>query len=131
MSAPLYQVAPINSVLRASPDLLAIVDPRNDGVSGVYQGLAPEGYGRPYAVWGVGFGQPENLMGEPPLEDDQRINVDLYAADQPTARKMMQFAVAACETIGDIVGGPFYLYDGDSTKLHRWTFDVSVWQKRM
>lgn len=113
----------VQQVLEDSVALVAIVGDR------ISMGIAPADQARPYVVWWIISAVPENLIGERPLEDDQRIQIDCWAMNQPQCMQMMQAAVDACEAIGHIVLGPSYEYEAE-TKLHRWSFDLEVWNTR-
>lgn len=118
-----FQTASVQQALIASSALAAIVDGR------ISELIAPENERRPYVVWFVVSNVPENTLSCPPSEDDQRIQVDLYSASQPQARQMVQAAVEAVNDLGYIVLGPWATFE-ESTKLHRWSFDLEVWQSR-
>lgn len=117
------QLSRVQQALVASSALTSIVSDR------ISMGIAPEDQTRPYVVWWIVSAVPENLIGERPLEDDQRIQIDCWSPSQTQCRQMMQAANDACETIGHVVFGPWYEYDAD-TKLHRWSLDLEVWNTR-
>ena len=117
------QLPRVQQALAGATALTAIVADR------ISMGIAPEDQTRPYVVWWIVSAVPENLIGERPLEDDQRIQVDCWSPSQTQCLQMMQAANDACEDIGHVVFGPWYEYDSE-TKLHRWSFDVEVWNTR-
>ena len=118
------QLPRVQQALADSSALTAIVADR------ITFGIAPQDQTRPYVVWFVVSAVPENLLGERPLEDDQRVQVDCWhPTSQPICRQMMQAAVDALEGIGHIVFGPWYEFEPE-TKLHRWSFDLEVWNTR-
>lgn len=117
------QLPRVQQALEGATALTMIVQDR------ISMGIAPEDQTRPYVVWWIVSAVPENLIGERPLEDDQRIQVDCWAMSQPQCRQMMQAANDACEAIGHVVLGPSYEYEAE-TKLHRWSFDLEVWNTR-
>jgi hypothetical protein len=117
------QLPKVQQALAGSAALTSIVSDR------ISIGVAPQEQTRPYVVWFIVSAVPENLLGERPVEDDQRVQVDCWSPQQTQCRQMMQAAADACEGIGHIVFGPWYEYDAE-TKLHRWSFDVEVWNER-
>lgn len=117
------QLPRVQQTLSSSLALTAIVGSR------ISQGIAPEDQERPYVVWSIVSAVPENLLGDAPLEDDQRIQVDCWSPQQTQCRQMMQAAQQALETIGYIVFGPWSEYESD-TNLFRWSFDLEVWNTR-
>lgn len=120
-----WQNPPCADALKANAGLVAIVGNR------IFQTVAIEGAAQPYVVWSITTAVPANMLGETPREDDQRITVNVYARDQPTARRAIQFAADAVEdTFGDIIFGPWDTYE-PATKLYRYSFDVEVWNSRM
>lgn len=119
-----WQLPPIHDTLKASAGLVAIVGDR------IFQTKAAETAARPYLVWSITTSQAQNILGDTPREDDMRVTVQIFAEDQATARRAIQFAVDAVEAdIGDLVFGPADLFD-PITKLSFWFFDVEVWNDR-
>jgi hypothetical protein len=118
-----FQLPQVQQALAASSALTTIVGTR------ISQGIAPEDQTRPYVVWSIPSAAPENNLSDRPEEDDQRIQVDCWSTSQSQCRQMAQAAADACEGIGHIVFGPWSDYEAD-TKLHRWSFDLEVWNKR-
>jgi hypothetical protein len=117
------KLPPVQDALRASAPLVAIVQTR------IYQTQAPEDAARPYVVWGIVSAVPEIQLSAPPEDDDQRVQVDCYSDTQTQSRAMIAAAADACETIGNIVFGPWSSFETD-TKVYRWSFDVEIWNPR-
>ncbi|MDN4511428.1 hypothetical protein D3C76_879150 [compost metagenome] len=51
-------------------------------------GEAPEGVAKPYAVWQIVSGSPENYLAGRPDVDSVTLQVDVYAATGDSARKV-------------------------------------------
>jgi hypothetical protein len=117
------QLPRVQKALTGSLALTTIVSDR------ITMGTAPQNQARPYVVWFIVSAVPENLLGDRPLEDDQRVQVDCWSNSQTQCLQMMQAANDACEAIGHVVFGPWYEYDSE-TAMHRWSFDVEVWNTR-
>ncbi len=124
-----YQLPPLQAALTASAALLTAIGGPNPAGQ-IAQSVYPETYSRPYVVWSIVSGQPENFLQGEPDEDDIRCQVDCYSAQNTQCRQMMQAAVAACEGIGHIVFGPIVPGFDEGDKLFRWLFQVEVWNRR-
>lgn len=114
---------PVQQVLAGSTALVAIVGTR------IYQQVVPADETRPYVVWRLVSGVPENNLSEAPDIDDQRVQVDFYSSSPTQARQMCQAGRDAIEAATHIVFGPWKDYEVD-TKLHRWSFDCEWWNPR-
>lgn len=114
---------PIQSLVMSSAQVVALLD--NDPTRFYAFGSAPELETRPYAVWQIVNGTPDNFINDRPDIDDMGIQVDIYA---PT---MVQ-AVAVASAIRDAIEGDSHitLWRGmgldEKTKLYRFTF-LSDW----
>lgn len=86
-------------------------------------GEAPEGVAKPYAVWQVIGGQPENLLAGRPEEDQHVVQVDVYGASADSARDVTRALVAAFELDGYVTSWNGEFRDLD-TRLFRLSFTV-------
>lgn len=118
-------MTPVNlqQALSASSAVTAITGTR------ISRTTAPQDQAQPYVVWTPIANTPENSLSCSPDIDNARLQVDCYARDQATARKLAIAARGACEAVGDVQSGPWEQYEPD-TKLFRWTFDLTAWEKR-
>jgi hypothetical protein len=90
----------------------------------VYQfGRAPQNVVRPYAVWQVVGGTPENYLGNVPDIDRFATQIDVYATTASDARDVARAMRDAIEPVAHIVG-----WRGEDrepeTQLYRVSFDV-------
>lgn len=114
---------PIFNVLIGSPAVTAIVGVgTNARIYGA--GRVPPDTTKPYIVWQIISANPDNNLSDTPEQDDQRVQVDIYAKDQVQSRLLATAARNAIEAVMHIVYGPWDQYEAD-TALYRWSFDVS------
>jgi hypothetical protein len=92
-------------------------------------GEADEGVAKPYAVWQLVYGSPENLLNEVPKEDTYGIQIDAYALTGTQASAVAKALRAALEPYGYVTA-----YNGDfreaDTRLFRSSFTVEFLQPR-
>jgi hypothetical protein len=92
-------------------------------------GLAPQGVAKPYAVWQVITGSPENYITNLPDMDQFTVQVDVYAQTAADAREGAQALRDAIEPVAHVVG-----WRGESrepeTQLYRYSFDVDWFVSR-
>ena len=113
--------APIFAVCAASPQVTALL---GAVPTRLYPfGEAPEGVTKPYAVWQLVSGSPENFLAGRPDLDGYTLQVDVYAATASSARAVTSAISAAIELVAYIVR-----WGGESkdsvTKNYRASFDV-------
>lgn len=86
-------------------------------------GEAPEGVTKPYAVWQLITGSPENYLAGRPDLDGFTLQVDVYAATASSARSVTDAIASAIELKAYVVR-----WGGESkdtqTKLYRSSFDI-------
>ncbi|WP_433766642.1 DUF3168 domain-containing protein [Pseudomonas putida] len=86
-------------------------------------GEAPEGVAKPYAVWQLITGSPENYLAGRPDMDGYTLQVDVYGATGASARAVTEAIVHAIELKANVVS-----WGGESkdtaTNLYRSSFDV-------
>lgn len=86
-------------------------------------GEAPEGVTKPYAVWQLITGSPENYLAGRPDMDGFTLQVDVYAATAASARAVTDAIVHAIELKSNIVSWGGEKKD-TATNLYRSSFDV-------
>lgn len=92
-------------------------------------GEAEEGVAKPYAVWQLVNGSPENYLAGRPDADGFTLQVDVYAATSTSARQVR-------DAIRDAVELDAYVtrWGGENrdpaTKNYRASFDVDWWVQR-
>lgn len=113
--------APIFRVSAADPGVQALL-----GVSPhrLYPfGEAPEGVAKPYAVWQLVTGSPENYLAGRPDMDGYTLQVDVYAESASAARAVTEALSHAIELQAYVTR-----WGGESkdteTKLYRSSFDI-------
>ena len=64
----------------------------------------PQGVVRPYAAWSMISGVPANYLGQLPDMDDARVQIDVYADTQATAKTAAEAIRDAIEPYAHMVG---------------------------
>jgi hypothetical protein len=86
-------------------------------------GEAPQLTARPYAVWQVVGGEPENYLGNVPDIDGMSLQIDVYAAEAEVARTVARALRTVIELEAYVVG-----YNGEwrdtETRAYRCSFTV-------
>ena len=84
---------------------------------------------RPYAVWQVIYGAPENYLGNLPDADHFGTQVDVYAKTVSSAREVAAALFAALEPVAHVVA-----YNGEFreeiTRDYRYSFTVDLIKNR-
>ena len=113
--------APIFSVCAADAGVRALlgVNPHR-----LYPfGEAPEGVVKPYAVWQLVTGSPENYLAGRPDIDGFTLQVDVYAVTATSARTVTDAIARAIELRANVVR-----WNGENkdtaTNLYRSSFDI-------
>ena len=86
-------------------------------------GEAAQGAAKPYAVWQVVGGAPENYINEPPDVDRFVVQVDVYADTGASARSVAETLRDAIEPHAHITAWRGESRDQE-TRLFRFSFDV-------
>lgn len=117
MSAPVYQLA------AADLDVMAVIG--EGGKPRLYGfGDAPQGIGKPYAVWQLVGGTPENLLAGIPNMDNYTVQVDAYSSTGEAEARTLGLALrGAFEPHGYVTS---YNFEGrePETRLYRYSFTV-------
>lgn len=113
--------APIFSICAADPGVTGLL---GSEPTRLYPfGEAPEGVTKPYAVWQVITGSPENYLSGRPDIDGFTLQVDVYAVSGSGARSVTDAISQAIELHAYVVR-----WGGESkdpeTKLYRSSFDI-------
>lgn len=114
-AAPIFAVCAADAGVRA---LLGVTPHR------LYPfGEAPEGVAKPYAVWQLVTGSPENYLAGRPDLDGFTLQVDVYAATASSARAVTDAIAHAIELKANVVrwGGE---NKDTATNLYRSSFDI-------
>lgn len=92
-------------------------------------GLAPENVAKPYAVWRIVSGRPENYLGTTPDIDTFTTQIDIYAESLASARNVATAMRNAIEPVAHITR-----WGGESRDLetmnYRINFDVDWFASR-
>ena len=92
-------------------------------------GEAEQGVAKPYAVWQVVSGSPENYLAGRPDADSITLQVDVYAATGEAARMVRDAIRDAVELDAYVTRGGVEGRDPE-TKNYRASFDVDWWVSR-
>lgn len=92
-------------------------------------GDAPQGVTKPYAVWQLVTGVPENYLGQVPDIDSYTTQIDVYALTSDSARAVATALRNAIEPVAHVVrwGGESRDYE---TQNYRISFDVDWFVER-
>lgn len=115
MFPPIYEVCKANAGVRAA---LGSPEPR------LYAfGDAPPNVVKPYAVWQLVGGSPDNNLGEAPNSDGFTLQIDVYALQGDDARSAALALRSALERTANVVG-----YNGEGrdpvARHYRYSFTV-------
>lgn len=86
-------------------------------------GEAPDGVAKPYAVWQLVSGEPENYLAGRPDADGFTLQVDVYGATGPSARQVRDAIRDAIELQAYVTRWGVEGRD-PTTKNYRTSFDV-------
>ena len=86
-------------------------------------GEAPEGVVKPYAVWPLLTGSPDNYLSGRPDIDGYTLQVDVYATTVSDARAVTQAISHAIELKANVTRWGGETKDS-ATKLYRSSFDI-------
>lgn len=112
---------PVFRVAADSPAVLALL---GENPTRFYPfGEAPQDDPRPYAVWQLVSGLPENYIGNVPDIDSYRIQIDVYAESAESVRIIAAALRDAIEPAAHVVRWGGESRD-DETKMYRYSFDV-------
>jgi len=113
--------APIFAVCAADAGVTALL---GAGPTRLYPfGDAPEGVVKPYAVWQLVTGSPENYLAGRPDMDGYTLQVDVYAATAVAARAVTTAISHAIELSAYVTRWGGETKDTE-TKLYRSSFDI-------
>lgn len=118
---------PIYEVCAASPAVTSLLG--TNPVRLFAFGEAPQNEARPYAVWQMVTGSPENYVGDRPDIDRYLIQIDVYAVGGATSRSVALALRDAIEPGAHIVGWRGEGRDPD-TRMYRYSFDVEWFVNR-
>lgn len=106
MFPPIYETVAASSAVTA---LLGSPKPRFFAF-----GNAPNPPQKPYSVWRLAYGTPENYLGDLPDIDSFGIQIDTYAADGDTARRVSAALQAAIEPVAHVTSYGAEVRDSDT-----------------
>jgi len=112
---------PVFALAAASPGVTALLG--SNPVRLYLFGEAPQGVTKPYAVWQMVGGVPENYLGNVPDTDSFTAQIDVYADRASTARQVSQALRDAYEPAAYITNWNGESRDPD-TNNYRISFDV-------
>jgi hypothetical protein len=121
---------PIFTVLAATPAVTAIIGTNPvrcypAGSIPQVSGLDPNS-NLPCVTWQSIGGMPENMLGERPVVDNLRTQIDCWSTSFGGADALSSAVQIALEIHGYVVGINGHDYD-DTTKRYRASFDWSWW----
>lgn len=113
--------APIFAVCAADPGVTALL---GSVPARLYPfGDAPEGVVKPYAVWQLVTGSPENYLAGRPDIDGYTLQVDVYATTATSARAVASAISRSIELVAYVTRWGGETKDPE-TKLYRSSFDI-------
>lgn len=119
---------PIFSVCSTDPGVTALLGAGVD--CRLYSfGEAPDGTQKPYAVWSLIAGSPENYLAGRPDADGFTLQVDVYAATTSAVTAVTKALCAAIELRAHVVRWGGTDRDPKTKHPHR-SFDVDWWVER-
>ncbi len=92
-------------------------------------GDAPQEVAKPYAVWQIVGGSPENYLGDNPDIDSYLLQIDVYALTAASARAVAEALRNAVQPVSHVVSWRGESRDPD-TKNYNYSFDVDWFQSR-
>lgn len=98
----------------------------------IFQTRANQDTTRPYIVWQIVGGGPDNNLSCDPEFDDARVRVWCYTPDtagSAAARNLALAARDALEAVTHVIFGPIDDYESD-TKLYVWIMDAEFFDNR-
>jgi hypothetical protein len=113
--------APIFEVCAAAPAVTALLGVQPTRLFPF--GDAPEGMAKPYAVWQLISGSPENFLAGRPDLDSYTLQVDVYAVSAASARAVTKAISEAIELKANVTRWGGETRDNE-TKLYRSSFDI-------
>jgi hypothetical protein len=117
---------PVFTTLQASADVRAVLGARPR----VYRfGEVPENETRPYGVWQVISGVPENTLSESPAVDRATVQLDIYATTDAEAVAVATACRDQLETVTHMTAFRNHPRDG-ATRLFRIGMDFDFWLAR-
>lgn len=112
---------PVFDQAEASAPVVALLK-TNDGPLRVYPfGEATQATPKPYAVWQIAYGSPDNLLACVPSMDTFGVQFDVYANTGKVARQVTEALVNAFEPFAYVVSWNGEFKD-DPTDLYRVSF---------
>jgi hypothetical protein len=112
---------PIFEVCAAAPGVTALLGVQPTRLFPF--GDAPEGMAKPYAVWQLITGSPENFLAGRPDLDSYTLQVDVYAVTAASARAVTVAISEAIELKAHVTRWGGETRDIE-TKLYRSSFDI-------
>jgi hypothetical protein len=115
---------PVYAVLKASSSVVAIVGNR------IYpHGEAVQDTAKPYIVWQLVAGTPQNTLSEPASIDAMRIQIDCYHQSPVGIETLADAVRTAIETVAHVTSIPVNERETE-TKLYRIALDLDWWYTR-
>lgn len=96
----------------------------------IYEGAAPQDVTRPYAVFQIVGGAPENYQDGVPGMDSFRFQIDAYANGRTEARELALAIRDAIEPHHHMLSSPMGPIFEPDTKLFRYILDFQAWINR-
>tara|TARA_B100002049_G_scaffold228018_1_gene202204 strand:+ start:11197 stop:11601 length:405 start_codon:yes stop_codon:yes gene_type:complete len=114
----------ITALLQADTALATYIEGR------IYMMTAPQNAPEPFVVWQPISNVAYNSLSDAPDSDQQRIQIDVYAADPVIAREAMWTARNYVERYHSVIDGPLAMGRDPDTLLSRYSMDCSVFHRR-
>lgn len=97
----------------------------------IWEDVQPQDHAtkRPYIVWSVIGGVPENYLDQVPTMDSGRVRIGIWSTSVTERRNLMAAVRAAIEPSAHMVGIPVGTYEPE-TKLYGYWMDFQFWVSR-
>lgn len=124
----MYNPIPLTNLLRGSSSVTALLGSGN--AARIYRhGRAPTETPRPYLVWQLITGRPENNLSDSPEFDYGTVQIDIYADSSQSADAVKRAVVPVIEAVTHVTS-----WDGESrdpeTDYYRLTFSTDWFVER-
>lgn len=90
---------------------------------------APQDVAKPYVVYRVGYGGPENYLSDLPDVNSYGLFVEVYGGDWPEVREVVNAIISAVEPFAHVTNWVDDSYN-PTTKLYKFVFIVDWIENR-
>lgn len=97
----------------------------------IWEDVVPQQHStaRPYIVWSIVGGLPENYLDQVPTMDSGRVRIGVWSESVTERRTLANAVIAAIEPSAHMVGIPVGTYEPE-TQLYGYWIDFQFWVAR-